>query len=52
MTTYKAIEFLIENKSIRKKLAEKTIFDAYYHDKIDGFEYEELMKKAENLPRD
>lgn len=52
MTVYKAIEVLIETKTIRKKLAEKMIFDAYYHNKIDGYEYEELIGKAEILPID
>lgn len=47
MTTYTAIEALIENRAIRKNLAKKTIFDAYYHDRIDGFEYDKLILLAE-----
>ena len=43
MTTYKAIEVIIKNKSVRKETAGKMVFDAYYKDKIDGQEYEELM---------
>lgn len=47
MTTYAAIEALIENRAIRRNLAIKMIFDAYYHDRIDGQERDKLYELAE-----
>lgn len=46
MTTYKLIDEMIEKKLGNIEIAEELIFDAYYHDRIDGIEYEELIKKA------
>ena len=47
-TTYNSIEHLIENKVLRNfETAKTVIFEAYYHDRIDGLEYEELITKAE-----
>lgn len=43
MTTYRAVRFLIESKSIEPETAERAIFQAYCNNKIDGFEYEELV---------
>lgn len=46
MTTYEALEFLIENKSIDLKTATTAVFEAYQHNKIDGYEYDELVLLA------
>lgn len=50
MTTYEAIQKLIDEHIIKdEKTAKDIIFNAYYHDRIDGIEYfvlvDRFMKK-------
>lgn len=53
MTTYKALETLINNKAIRMDHAIEAIFDAYYNNRIDGHEHDKLFVLAEaKCPRD
>lgn len=46
MTTYDMIETLICNKAMKMGTARNLILDAYERNKIDGFEYEELVELA------
>ena len=47
MTTYNAIELLIKDRTLATyEDAWKVIFNAYYNNKIDGKELEELAKLA------
>ena len=46
MTTYELIEQLIEQRFAELDTVVKVIFDAYQYNKIDGYEYEELVNKA------
>ena len=47
MTTYKAIEYLIKEKILEMQAARDIIFNAYTYNKIDGVEYEKLIKLAD-----
>lgn len=46
MTTYDMIEALIRNKAMKMGTARSLILDAYERNKIDSFEYEELVELA------
>lgn len=46
MTTYELLNEMIEKKLGNIETVNELIFDAYYHDRIDGHEYEELCNKA------
>lgn len=46
MTTYQAIRFLIENKSVDYQTAKAVAFDGYQNNKIDGLEYDRLIVLA------
>lgn len=46
MTTFDMIYELIERKTMKEETARALIFDAYYKNRIDGQEYEELRELA------
>lgn len=49
MTTYNAIEKIISKKLGDIPMLKVIAYDAYAKNLIDGFEYEELMAKAERV---
>lgn len=46
MTTFELLDEMIERKLGTIEIVKSMVFDAYYHDRIDGFEYERLIEKA------
>lgn len=46
MTTYDAIEKLINENILNGEAMKLVVFEAYRKQHIDGFEYEELHNKA------
>ena len=49
MTTYELIDSLLDKRFLSRTVAKRMVFDAYSTNRIDGKEYEKLIKKIERF---